>query len=310
MSKDFDDKFYQEYPEDYDLPLYGIYDPHLSIFDIPTENYKIDNENISIDISNKPIFPEKIYNQNATLQEQKISLEKENKKNTPNLNEQKIFLETNLNENKEEKQKTKEKTFLSNKTKKSSSEKENEIDNENTNENKFKDATLRIKCNNILLKVLLNFINNKIKELYNNNIGKGILKKQFHPLKKLESNIRFNQALLNRTLKDIFSDNIYGKITTYPKDYNKRLIEILLNEKNCIIQDYFKKLFSLTFVQCVEHYRGTKFYDELNGMRLFEEEESIKKDIELYENINYYFKNYEIIINNKRSRKSRRKLLL
>ena len=305
MSKDFEDKFYQEYPDDYDLSLYGVYDPHLSMFDITTENnLKGENDNISLDIPNKPItFSEKENSHITIPQEQEMSEDKENKRSIPNLTEQKIVQEIPiLNQNMEEKQKTKEKTFLSNKTKSLS-----ENANTNTNDNKFKDATLRIKCNNILLKNILYFINNKIKEFYNNNIGKGILKKQFQPLQKLESNIKFNQELLNRKLKDIFSDNIYGKITSYPKDYNKKLVEILLNEKNFIIQNYFKNLFSFTFVQCLEHYRGTHFYNELNGMRLFEEEESIKKEYELFENLKYYFINYEIIINNKRSRKSRKK---
>lgn len=302
MSKDYDDKFYQEYPDDYDLSLYGVYDPHLSMFDLTTENnFRGDNDNISLNISNKPIvFIEKENNHITTPQEAKISQEKEN---TQNLDDPKNVQEKPiLNKNIEEKQKTKEKTFLSNKTKSSS-----ENENTNTNDNKFKDATIRIKCNNILLKNILYFINNKIKEFYNNNIGKGILKKQFQPLQKLESNIKFNQELLDRKLKDIFSDNIYGKITSYPKDYNKKLIEILLNEKNFLIQDYFKNLFNLTFFQCLEFYRGTNFYNELNGMKVFEDEENIKKDEELFENLKYYFNNYEIIINNKRSRKSRRK---
>ena len=94
--------------------------------------------------------------------------------------------------------------------------------------------------------------------------------------------------------------------TSFPKDYNKKLIENLLNEKDVIIKDYVNNLFNLTFIQCLEHYRGTKFYDELNGMRLFEEEESNKLDEEFYNHLKYYLDNYEIIINNKKSRKSRK----
>ena len=122
----------------------------------------------------------------------------------------------------------------------------------------------------------------------------------------MNSTIKYNKELLNRTIKDIFSDNIYGKITSLPNDYNKKFIQNLLNEKDVIIKDYFNNLCNLTFIQCLEHYRGTKFYDELNGMRLFEEEESNKLDQDLYHHLKYYFDNYEIIINNKKSRKSRK----
>ena len=209
----------------------------------------------------------------------------------------------NLNEKIDKKQKTK--TFLSNKTKSLN-------ENNNTNiytiksDNKFKDACIRITCNNKVLKNTLDLINNKIKEIYNNIIGKGILLKQLKPLQKLESNIKYNKELLNKTLKDIFSDNIYGKITSFPKDYNKKLIKNLLNEKDIAKKEYFNKLFDMKFIQCLEHYRGTHFYNELNGMRLFKDE-SNQIDEDFYEHLNYYFNNYEEIINNKKSRKSRNK---
>lgn len=306
MSKDYEDKYYQDYCDDYEfLKDYGEIDPLLCIFDIPTDN-------LSFEISNKSnMISEKESNQIILPQEPHKSQEKVNnpnlivKKSTNSTNFQE---KENLNEKmdkkeeKEEQQKTK--TFLS---KKAISFNDNTNISTNSNDNKFKDANIRIKCNKYLLKAILDFINIKIKELYNNNIGKGILIKQLQTLQKSESNIKFNQELLYKTIKDIFSDNIYGKITAFPKDYNKKLIENLLNEKDCIIQDYFKTLFSLTFIQCLEHYRGTKFYNELNGMRLLEEDESIKKDDEeLYEYYKYYFNNYESIINNKRSRKSRK----
>lgn len=267
------------------LDFYDKYDSLHGILDIPTifDLEKLENGNNNCIISNKSILlSEK--GDNLIVKPLQSKTTKEKEKN-PNLN-----LENQIT-----------KSFLSNKSKST-----NPNTNTKSSDNKFKDANLRETCNKKILKNTLHLINNKIKELYNNNIGKGILIKQLLPLKKLESNIKYNKELLSRTIKDIFSDNIYGKITSYPKDYNKKLIENLLNEKDLVIKDIFNNLFGLKFIQCLEHYRGTKFYNELNGMKLFEEEEeNYKNDEELYKNLKHYLNNYETIINNKKSRKSR-----
>ena len=182
---------------------------------------------------------------------------------------------------------------------------------ENKNNNKFKDINIRRKCKHIILFAILNFINDRIKEFYNNNIGKGVFTKQLQSLNQTQTsdqNIKFNQDFLNKTLKDIFSNDICGKITYLPKDHNKKLIEHLLNEKNIIIKDYFTNLFKLTFIQCLEHYRGSNFFDELNGMKLLTEEINNFMDDEEYAyQIKYYFQKYEEIINNKKSRNSKKK---
>ena len=176
--------------------------------------------------------------------------------------------------------------------------------------NKYKDINIIRKCKHLLLEKVLIFINSKIKKFYNNNIRKGIFIKQFKPLnqkQKSESNIKFNQDFLNKTIKDIFSNDICGKYTNFPKDHNQKLMKDLLNENDLNIKDYFTNLFNLTFFQCLEHYRGTKFYNELNGIQLFEEEINNYTDIEYIEILKYYFKNYENIVNNKKSRKSKKK---
>ena len=316
MGEIYADKYYHKYFDD----IFSVNNEILDFCDkeedsfhgnfaIPamTDLEKGENENLNSELFNKSVQdPEKEVNQIAIPLQQEISKEKEINQNM-NLekpNESTILQENvNLNEKMEEKHNI-EISFL--KKTKSSSENDNSNTHTKTNDNKFKDAIIRIACNHKVLKSILDLINNKIKELYNNNIGQGFLLKQLLPLEKMESNIKYNKELLNKTIKDIFSGNIYGKITKLPKDYNKKLIQNLLNEKDVIIKDYFNNLFNLTFIQCLEHYRGTKLYDELNGMRLFEEEESNKLDEDLYQHLKYYFDNYEIIINNKKSRKSRK----
>lgn len=132
--------------------------------------------------------------------------------------------------------------------------------------NKFKHVNTIRKSKNLVLDNILNFINNIIKKFNNNKIGDGIFIKQFKPLngmQKSELNVKYNKEFLNKTLKDILSENICGKFNNIPKDHNKKLVEDLLNGKD---KDYFTNLFNLTFFECLEHFRGSKFYKELEGL--------------------------------------------
>ena len=188
-------------------------------------------------------------------------------------------------------------SFLSNKKK---------IRNEKEDKNKFNPTNIIRKCKYNVLDSISQYTNNKIKQFYNNNIGNGLFKKQFLSLngqQKSGSNIQFNKLLLNKPLKDIFSADISGKYTYFPKDYNKKLVENLLNEKDSIIKDYFTNLFNLTFIQCLEHYIGTQFYNELNGMNTFEDDSNnFKNDEEYGKTLKYYLDNFKSIINKKKSR--------
>ena len=182
---------------------------------------------------------------------------------------------------------------------------------EKNNNTRFNDNNIIRKCKKILLMNILYFINERIKEFYNNNIGHGTFQKKLQKLNKnqtSESNVKLNQELLNKTIKDIFSDDIFGRINNLPKDHNKKLIQNLLNEKDLKIRDYFTKLFNLTFKQCLQHFIGQQTYNELKGMKLFvEEKNKYKDDKEYAELLECYFKNYEKRINNKKTRKPRKK---
>ena len=244
------------------------------------------------------------HNVSSITSDEQMSVSERNndKKNIAIPNELKI---DHKKENSSEKMEEEEfeNTFLSKKTK-------DKNENKN-NSNKFKDTNVRRKCKLILLGAILNFTNDKLEKFYNNNIGKGIFIKKLQSLNQKQtsgSNVKFNQDLLNKTIKDIFSDDICRKINNLPPDHNRKLIEHLLNEKNIIIKDFFTNLFNLTFLQCLEHFRGTKFYNELNGMKKFEEDSSsIGDDKEYLKILDYYIQNYETIINNKKPRKSKNK---
>ena len=302
--EDFEDKYF---PKNDNYNFYDEYENYLfpGAFGFSTEEdlknkesiKNDDNKIINFTISNESIIipkKENNYEQNyKNPKKSNILLEKEN---ILNLN-----LKNNILNEPHEPNEPKI-SYLQKKTKKNTKAKYNKYN---------KPIKIINKCKHLLLNAIFDFINNKIKELYNNDIGKGVFEKQLKTLnkkEKSESNVNFNKELLNRTIKDIFSESISGKYTFYPQDYNKKIIESLLGEKDLIKKDFFNNLFNLTFLQCLEHYRGSKFYNELNGMRLYEEDFNNVKDNELYESLKVLFLNdFENKINKRRSRKPRRK---
>ena len=180
--------------------------------------------------------------------------------------------------------------------------------------NKFSDDNIRRKCKHLTLKSLLDFLNEKIKFVYNGKIGKGIFKKKLRILNQSQTsnaNIEFNKNFLNKKLKEIFSENITGRLTSIPSEHNKLIINNLINEEDIQKRNYFKELFELDFIQCLKHFRGEKNIELLKGLKCFNEykEEIIDKykdeGNDYFNNLNYYINNYERIINQKRSRQSR-----
>ena len=190
--------------------------------------------------------------------------------------------------------------------------KETKKDNTEKKHTKYDDDNMRRKSKHLILDSVFNHVNNMIRKLYNNNIGQGILAKQLRTLnqtQKSKGNIKFNQEFLYKNIGEIFSDKISGRITNSPPNINKCIIQSLLNEKHRAKNIYFNKLFSLTFFECLEHFRGTKYFPELDGM------DNLKKKLDEYQNdpdyasnIEYYINTYEIILNNKKSRKKRQKI--
>ena len=174
------------------------------------------------------------------------------------------------------------------------------------------DENMRKDCKHILLEILFNFINNKISEIYDHNIGQGICIKQFQSLnqkQKSELKIDFNKDFLKKKLCQILSENISSKITNFSKHHNKFLIQELLNEEDVEKKKYFNNLFNLTFLQCLEHFRETEKHEELNGMPLLKNViNNYIEDDDYIQSLQYYFSEYEKIINNKRSRKRNKKI--
>ena len=126
----------------------------------------------------------------------------------------------------------------------------------------------------------------------------------------------FNKEFLNRSLKDIFSENISTSNKTLSLNFNKLVIEKLINEQEEAKRVNFQILFSLTFFQCLRHFIGEQQINELNlkselflGMvsvldRIDTIHEKYNFNDDYFEALTFYFFNYENITNNMRIKKN------
>ena len=189
----------------------------------------------------------------------------------------------------------------------------NTTNNRNKNlHNKIIEVNLFRKCKTILINKLLKFINNKIKEIYNNNIDNRtrlfILNKNLAESTRLD----FNLMLLQKSLLEIFSENIINRIIIYHLDpnWNKRLIEKLLNEKDDDKRKYFENLFNLTFLDYLDHFTTKRVIEELQGLKTFldikNDENELKRlkldDKEYLNSFEDFLNNYEEKLLNRKRR--------
>lgn len=73
--------------------------------------------------------------------------------------------------------------------------------------NKYSPDNILRKCKHIILSQLMEFINNKIKDIYNGQIGNSIFKKELLTLnkeQKFNSNVIYNQNFLKKKLRRYF----------------------------------------------------------------------------------------------------------
>ena len=194
------------------------------------------------------------------------------------------------------------------------------IDKPKIKHNKFSDDYLRIKCKFIVLSYVKDFINEKLASIYKSDSFQGIKAKKLMSLnKKQVSNTKIsdNKIFLEKTLAEIFSEPISSRYSNFPKNKNEILIKELINEKDEEKRIYFNKLFNLSFKECIEHFANKKSIEILKGLITFEQMknnpiEKRKKHINItddsyLEHLEYYFKNYEIILSWKYPRKREKK---
>lgn len=175
---------------------------------------------------------------------------------------------------------------------------------------KFRDDHLKRKCKHLVIESAIEFINEKISEVYGGDIGEGLLKKKLLKLKqdqKKDSHADFNKQFLYMSLRDILSQNITKKIKYHSEDHNKNLINELIDEKG----EVFEKIFNISFIECLEHFAGVNTIEELKGLKLFSElkDQIIKKDGKsYYDNLEIFLKEYKNRINAATPRKKKKTL--
>ena len=177
---------------------------------------------------------------------------------------------------------------------------------------KFTDDNLRRKCKHLIIDNLMKLINQILKDIDKEDIGQGILiKKLFamNPAQIQNAYVEFDQRFLNKTLKDIFSEDICKKFSNYPPEHNKNLINRLLNENDVNKKILFARIFNFKFKDVLRHINSSEELFELNGL------EDIDLIVKKYEEepdymevLKYYILNFEYIIERKRTRKSRIKI--
>ena len=170
----------------------------------------------------------------------------------------------------------------------------------------MKDNIIR-KCKNFLLSHTRKFINDKIKEIYNSDIGGGIWKKEILDInseQKSDNKINTIKNLLKKTLKDIFSTNISLRYTSYLFNHNEIIIQKLLNENDESKKEKFQKLFNITFSDCLKKFvDNSNECDELEGFPNFDDIKSdLKDDKECLEKMKNFFLYFEDIIKSKKPR--------
>ena len=277
-------------------------------------NYNNENNNFTSDKNNEKINSELlndfksvnlIYNNLITNSE----IDKDNDNNNNNINsihlpinkEPQILIERDDVKEEEKEEAIGEKKLLGRKRKDSLTEGKH---------TKYSHDNLYRKIKSIILHLVYLFINTKINEIYKNEPD---YDKEKDELKKIEqsqvinSNIKFNQNFLNETLEHIFSVNISHKYKKYDLDHNKNLIKKLLNDKNIKRRQILHNLFTKTFLDCLEHFRGTKNIDELEGITTFDEiKVKYQNEPDYLASLEYKLKQYEKIIRNQKGRNKRK----
>ena len=280
---------YFNHPLDDSLNIRFNNDNNISCDKLDTESLtNLNKSNIKINRFDTALL--KIMNFNFSILKGKKLVKKSKNKNKEN----QISLNNNIKNSKKLGRKTKRDV------------KDNNNENNGNIHDRSSDDNMRKKCKNIMLTYLRYFINDKIKSIYKGDIGIGNFKKELKIVKqgdKAKSTVGFDKEFLEKTLMDIFSQNISKRFSNYSSDHNKKIIDSLMNDQDLEKRNYFFNLFNLTFLDCLKYFIGTKFYKELEGFtKLASVDKKIldkSEDRKYVDHLIYYFNNFESIIKEK-----------
>lgn len=134
---------------------------------------------------------------------------------------------------------------------------------------KFSYDNMTRKFKNKFINSLISYTNGQIKPIEIENEKKKKKSVKMFLLKINQKivkdiNVITNQRLLNTKLIDLFSDDISTKMVNYGPDYNRKVIaQLKENEEK---QTKVLSILDKTFLECLEHFRGSKYYEELAGL--------------------------------------------
>ena len=156
----------------------------------------------------------------------------------------------------------------------------NEDENENENQpkknhNKFDTDNILTKIKSRLIQAIINFLNNTLEEeskcmqIKDRKRKIPIRKESFLKInQQIISNttVQYNLDLLNKTLRDIFSEPVSLKLkdhSVHGLNYNKNFIKKIEGDEN---RKKTNEILNMTLLQCLEHFRNSKSYEILTGL--------------------------------------------
>lgn len=160
-----------------------------------------------------------------------------------------------------------------------------------------------IKAKRIIFQTLVIYVNFLISETFNGKIGYNRWQKK---LKKINPsfirNIKVddNKKLFNKSLKELFSKEINGKYTLFPKDINAKIIGQLLEDKDEEKRLYFTNLFNKTFLDWLKC-----LYDPNDKLKEIYEKEFINKSENDITILKYVINHFQEIFESKKARNCR-----
>ncbi len=173
----------------------------------------------------------------------------------------------------------------------------------------------------VMLKdALISFINNKITEkgIDLNNIcgkkAKDVNIKNINQKIMIDNKIKTTRKLFDTTIKDFLSDKISGRYSTYPKDFNERVLQKLYENES------FKEILDKKILDCINHcikycIKNENKKEEIENSCLngFEKEFKAqlddlktKNEQEYIDSINKLITEIEVIYKNKKPKKKKK----
>jgi len=139
---------------------------------------------------------------------------------------------------------------------------------------KYSHDNLQRRCKSLVLNYTLEYLNYQIKKIYKGNIGNGIYVKKLFDIsqeQKVKNSSFHIKNIMNMTTGEIFSNIISKRYTSFLPNHNEIIIQRALEEEDEDKREKFKKLFNLTFGDCIKKFLGKDNSEESEGFPIFDD---------------------------------------